>query len=50
MKTDKLQDAIGMVDDDLIVRAAKQPKKINRWARWIAPVAAVLAVAIALGV
>lgn len=50
MKTDKLQDAIGLVDDDLVVRAAKQPRKINRWARWIAPVAAVLAVAIALGV
>ena len=50
MKTNKLQDAIGLVDDDLVVRAAKQPRKINRWGKWSAPVAAVLAVAIALGV
>ena len=49
MKTDKLQDAIGMIDEDLIADAdnilIKQKKRRNKW---VIPVAAVLALVIAL--
>lgn len=52
MKSDKLQDAIGMVDGDLIERAhkapAKEPKKSH--IKWTAPIAAALAIIIGLGV
>lgn len=52
MKSDKLQDAIGLVDEELVSRAnPDKHKKIKRFRiRWIIPVAAVLAVVIALGV
>ncbi|MBR5520253.1 MAG: hypothetical protein IKU55_06000, partial [Clostridia bacterium] len=51
MKRETLQDAIGMVDDDLVARASQAPKgkKTTKWIRWSAPIAAVLAIAIALG-
>ena len=51
MKSDKLQYAIGMVDEDLIERANKIPKKKARirHIRWTAPVAAALAIVIGLG-
>lgn len=52
MRSDKLQDAIGMVDGDLIERAhnatAKNSKKAH--IKWTAPIAAALAVIIGLGV
>ena len=52
MKSDKLQDAIGFVDSDLITRAEKSPAKKRRFHKiiWIAPVAAVLAIVICLNV
>lgn len=52
MKSDKLQDAIGMVDGDLIERARKSPKSKTKKHRikWAAPIAATLAVIIGLGV
>ena len=52
MKSDKLQDAIGFVDSDLITRAEKSPakKKKSNKIIWIAPVAAVLAIVICLNV
>ena len=52
MKSDKLQDAIGMVDERLIDRAedsARKNKK-RRYTKWTALVAAVLAFAIGIGV
>lgn len=49
MKSDKLQDAIGMVDADLIAKANEKPKKSKiRHIRWLAPIAAVLAIVIAV--
>ena len=52
MKSDKLQDAIGYVDSDLITRAEKSPTQKRRLHKiiWIAPVAAVLAIVICLNV
>ncbi len=52
MKSDKLQDAIGMVDGDLIERAHKTPQKKSKKAhiKWTAPIAATLAIIIGLGV
>ena len=52
MKSDKLQDALGMIDPDLILRAEKQVKKskTKRFIRWTAPIAAVLAIALAIGI
>lgn len=52
MKSDKLQDAMGMVDEALIERANKIPKKKSklRHIRWTAPIAATLAIIIGLGV
>ena len=52
MKSDKLQDAIGFVDSDLITRAEKSPakKKKSNKIIWIAPIAAVLAIVICLNV
>ena len=49
MKSDKLQDAIGMVDVDLVARAYAKPKKSKiRHIKWLVPIAAVLAIVIAL--
>ena len=48
MKSDKLQDAIGTVDADLVTEAEKAPKK-HRKLKWTAAVAAMLAVAIGIG-
>ena len=53
MKSDKLQDAIGMVDPDLVQKAeiknnTKKSKIIT--IKWVAPVAAVVAICIAIGV
>ncbi len=58
MKSDKLQDAIGMIDEDLILRAEKAPesakishkKKTKRILKWTAPIAAMLAIALAIGI
>ena len=49
MKSDRLLDAIGMIDPKLIERADKPVKQPIRWIKWTAPVAAALAVAIGLG-
>ena len=49
MKSDKLQDAIGMVNADLIERTEKTKNK-HRAFKWTAAVAAMLAVAIGIGV
>ncbi len=51
MKSDKLQDAVGMVDTDLVVRTEKKASKKAKAKfimRWSVPIAAVLAVAIGL--
>lgn len=49
MKSDKLQDAIGMVDADLVAKANEKPKKSKiRHIKWLAPIAAVLAMVIAV--
>lgn len=49
MKSDKLQDAIGMVDADLVAQANEKPKKSKiRHIKWMVPIAAVLAIVIAL--
>ncbi len=52
MKSDKLQDAIGMVDGDLVERAHKTPQKKSKKShiKWTAPIAATLAIIIGLGV
>ncbi|MBQ8310263.1 MAG: hypothetical protein IJX80_04520, partial [Clostridia bacterium] len=47
---DKLQDAIGMIDQKLIARASKQPMKYTTKIKWISSVAAVLVVCIVFGV
>lgn len=47
-KREKLQDAVGMVGDDLI-EEAKNPRRKNRKAVWTAAVAACLALFIAVG-
>ena len=50
MKSDKLQDAIGMVDADLVAKANEKPNKGKiRHIKWLAPIAAVLAIIIAIG-
>lgn len=49
MKTDKLQDAIGMIDEDLIADADNiLIKQKKHRIKWVMPVAAVLALVIAL--
>lgn len=48
MKTEKLQDAIGMVDEELVKRADKKKKKFP--IKWTAAVAACLAVVFAVAV
>lgn len=52
MKSDKLQDAIGMVDENLVARASiSKPKKTKFFQlRWMVPVAAMLVIAITIGV
>ena len=52
MKSDKLQNAIGMVDEDLILRAEEKPKKkIPKFIwKWPAAIAAVLVFAIGFGI
>ena len=51
MKSDKIQNAIGMVDSDLIERADKFVKKPKRrHIRWVAPLAAALVIVILSGV
>jgi hypothetical protein len=50
MKGDRLQDAIGMIDANLISRAAKEaPKKKRTPIKWISAIAAVLVLAIGVG-
>lgn len=49
MKSDKLQDALGMVDVDLIGKANEMPRKgKKRHIKWVVPIAAVLAIVIAV--
>ncbi len=49
MKSDKLLDAIGMIDADLIAQADEKVKKSNiRYLKWLAPVAAVLLIMVAI--
>ncbi|MBQ9107182.1 MAG: hypothetical protein IJY56_04755 [Clostridia bacterium] len=48
MRSEKLQDAIGMVDAALVARAGKYSKNSRRL-KWIIPVAAVLVLAIGIG-
>ena len=52
MKSDKLQNAIGMVDEDLILRAEEKPKKkVPKFIwKWSAAIAAVLVFAIGFGI
>jgi hypothetical protein len=51
MKSDRLQDALGMIDANLISRAAKEvPKKKRTPIKWISAIAAVLVFAIGVGV
>ncbi|MBR3971665.1 MAG: hypothetical protein IKJ83_02105 [Ruminococcus sp.] len=51
MKSKKIQNAIGMVDSDLLERADKYTKKPKRkHIRWIAPLAAALVIVILSGV
>lgn len=51
MSTEKLQDAVGMVDQKLIERAEKSGRKRrSRIIRWTVPVAALLAIAIGIGI
>ena len=51
MKGDRLQDALGMIDANLISRAAKEvPKKNRTPIKWISAIAAVLVLAIGVGV
>lgn len=52
MRSEKLQDAIGMIDPDLVERAEwLKPSRKGRFSvKWIAPVAAVLVFAIVIGV
>ena len=54
MKSQKLQDAVGMIDEDLIERADKitktQKTKIPKWIKWTSPIAAMLAVAFIVGI
>lgn len=57
MKSERLQDAVGMIDEDLIARADKSKKetktkkpKILKWVKWTAPIAAMLAVAFTVGI
>ncbi|MBQ8497293.1 MAG: serpin family protein [Clostridia bacterium] len=54
MKSKKLQDAIGMIDEDLVERAEKSAKpkkaKILKWVKWTAPIAAMLVIAFTVGI
>ena len=52
MKSNKLQDALGMIEPDLILRAEKHGKKskTKRFIRWTAPIAAILVIALAIGI
>lgn len=51
MKSEKIQNAIGMVDSDLVERADKYVKKSKRHhIKWIAPLAAALVIVIILGI
>ena len=52
MRSDKLQNAIGMVDEDLVARTEKttQKKKTRHVIKWTAPIAAMLAIALAFGI
>ena len=49
MKSDKLLDAIGMIDADLIAQADKTVNKSNiRYLKWLVPVAATLLIVVAI--
>ncbi len=51
MKSDKLQNAIGMVDGDLVLRAEKYKKKSKRiHIKWVVPIAATLVVVLLAGI
>ena len=55
MKSKKLQDAVGMIDEDLVARADKTPKtkkkgKLVSFAKWTAPIAALLAIVFIAGI
>ena len=52
MKSEKLQDAIGMIDPDLILRSEKQIKKskAKTFIKWTSPIAAILVIALAIGI
>ncbi len=50
MRSDKLQDAVGMVDESLAHRAEQKPKKTKKFLKWTAPIAAVLVLALAVGI
>ena len=52
MRSDKLQNAIGMVDEDLVARTEKttQKKKTRQVIKWTDPIDAMLAIALAFGI
>ncbi len=53
MKSKKLQNAIGMIDDDLVLRASQETngkRKRAEWLKWSSAVAAMLVAAIVIGI
>ena len=49
MKSDKLLDAIGMIDADLVAQADKTVNKSSlRYLKWLAPVAAAILIVVAI--
>lgn len=50
MKAEKIQNAIGHIGEDLIAEAEERPHAARRFSKWIAAVAAMLAVVIAVSV
>lgn len=53
MKSKKLQDAIGMIDEDLVARADMQKNKVRTRStvlKWTAPIAAALAIVFIIGI
>ena len=51
MKSDKLQEALGMIENDLLDRAEEKPKKNKKWVwKWSAGIAAMLVFALCIGI
>ncbi len=50
MKSEKIADAVGMVDETLVHRAETKKRTRRHMLKWTAPIAAILVVAIAIGI